>query len=336
MIVFNYNFRQDTVMEKEDKVVLVTGGAGYIGSALVQSLLQENYEVVVLDNLINGQKELLPKEVDFIEGDILNKENLTRLFSDYKFDSIFHLAAKKAVGESEIEPYQYYQNNVQGTLNLLEVMANFAVEKIVFSSTAAVYKEDHKALPIVERSDLLPINVYGHTKLIAEQMIQHYFRLGKIKHYTIFRYFNVAGDCGLQYQDQNAKNVFPILAQAYKSQGAFKVFGNDYATSDGTCVRDYIHVNDIVSAHLQALKGNYDGAFNLGNTHGFSVLELIKEFSAVTGKTITVQEEGRRLGDPAYLVADAQLAKETLGWRPQYDLKSMVESTLKAEGFFES
>ena len=312
------------------KTILVTGGAGYIGSACVAELNRQGHKVVVFDNLSTGQAQALPKNVLVTIGDITNKDALRQLCQKYNFSAVVHCAAKKAVGESEQNPSLYFYTNLLGSLNVLSVMEEFVIPQIVFSSTAAVYAPPRNLKAVSEDSPLEPVNVYGYSKLMVEQLIREYARLGKIKQYTIFRYFNVAGDAGLLYQERNAQNVFPLLASAITSGQTFYIFGEDYETKDGTGVRDYIHLNDLVRAHLLALEGEFSGTFNLGSGSGFSVRELINEFEAASGAKLKVEITKRRAGDPASLVAHSSLAQQQLHWQPKSTLKDMVKSTLAA------
>lgn len=310
------------------KTILVTGGAGYIGSACVDFLNREGHKVIVFDNLSNGQKDKLPAGVELVLGDITKAEEVLTVCQKYNFDTVIHCAAKKAVGESEINPSLYFYNNVLGSLNVLSAMEQCKIPQIIFSSTAAVYQPSPLQLPVKETDSLEPVNVYGRTKLMVEEMIKDYARLGKINSYTIFRYFNVAGDVGLGYQEKNAQNVFPLLANAVTQGEEFSIFGTDFDTPDGTGVRDYIHLLDLVNAHSLALEKEINGVFNLGTGKGYSVRELVNTFSKVANKTMNVKEVSRRPGDPAMLTADASKALSKLGWQPVHTLEEMVESTL--------
>ncbi len=312
------------------KTILVTGGAGYIGSACVASLTAQGHEVIVFDDFSTGQRMLLPDSVRVVTGSVTDKEALHNLVSQHQFATIIHCAAKKAVGESEINPSLYFYTNVVGSLNVLSVMAEFGIPQIIFSSTAAVYAPSATNEPVTEKSPLNPPNVYGQTKLMVEQMINEYARLGKIKQYTIFRYFNVAGDAGLGYCERKAQNVFPLLASSLRTGQVFSIFGDDFATKDGTGVRDYIHLSDLVRAHELALLGEESGTFNLGSGVGYSVRELIHEFEQVSGQKLNTKLAPRRAGDPASLVAKADLVKAKLGWEAKSTLKDMVRSTLVA------
>ena len=271
------------------KTILVTGGAGYIGSACVAELYNQGHEVVVFDNLSTGQIKTLPKDVTVVVGDITEKDALRQICQQYSFSAVIHCAAKKAVGESEQKPSLYFNTNLLGSLNVLSVMEEFSIPQIIFSSTAAVYAPPLNTEAVSEDSLVEPVNVYGHSKLMVEQLIREYARLRKIKQYTIFRYFNVAGDAGLQYQEMNAQNVFPLLAATITSKQMFYIFGDDYETRDGTGVRDYIHLNDLVRAHLLALAGEVSGIFNLGSGSGFSVRELICGFEVASGLKLKVE-----------------------------------------------
>lgn len=307
--------------------ILVTGGAGYIGSAFVKLAVQDN-EVIVLDNLSKGKIELVDKKAKFYHADLTNKLALEKIFSENKIDAVVHFAAYKAVGESMKDAVKY-SGNIAGTMNLLNAMVKFNVNKIVFSSSAAVYglpKEDVAN----EETKLEPINFYGFTKLECERIIEWYNQVHKIN-FICLRYFNVAGDAGLKYQDPEAENVFPIIMETISGKRKeFTIFGEDYNTSDGTCVRDYIHINDLVQAHLLAIKSNYNGPINLGTGNGFSVKSLVEEFIKITGKKFPYKFGPRRAGDPACLVASNKKAKEILGWQPKFTIQEMIKSTFDA------
>lgn len=266
-----------------------------------------------------------------VVGSLLDEAALASLFSSSAYDAVIHCAAKKAVGESEEQPARYFRNNVVGTLNLLTAMSEHGVPKMVFSSTAAVYSPSN-AVPFTESATLAPASVYGSSKLIAETLITEFHRTGKLASYAILRYFNVAGDAGLMYREDAAQNVFPFLARALESGAPFKQYGSDYETKDGSGVRDYIHLADLVDAHVGALTISESGVFNLGTGTGYSVKELIHMFESVAGKKLVVSEEARRAGDVGTVVADASRARTALGWEPKRTLEDMVRSTIAVYG----
>lgn len=312
--------------------ILVVGGGGYIGSACVDALIKADYEVLVFDNFSTGQKDKINQKAKVITGDLLNNQDLKNLDEVCKIENIsavIHFSAKKAVGESEINPTLYFQNNVVGSLNLFKIITERQIPKIIFSSTAAVYQESKEEKPLTEGDTLSPLSVYGQTKLIIEDTIQAYFRTKKIPHFSILRYFNVAGDAGLNFQEQNPQNVFPIIANKIKSETEFEIFGNDYSTKDGTCIRDYIHLKDLVAGHIKALESEKNGIYNLGTGEGYSVLDLVETFNEVLGKNIKVKNSPRRQGDPAVVLANSDKAKEELNWKPKHTLREMVEDTLR-------
>lgn len=312
--------------------ILVTGGAGYIGSHTVAALLERGEEVVVLDNLQTGHREALLGG-KLYEGDLRDKEILAKLFSENKIDAVIHFAANSLVGESMQNPGKYYDNNVFGTLSLLEAMKDAGVKKIVFSSTAATYGEPEK-VPIEESDRTEPTNVYGETKLMMERMMSWFDKVLGIK-YVSLRYFNAAGahasgKIGEDHQPES--HLIPLVLQtALKQRKQIAIFGDDYATEDGTCIRDYIHVSDLADAHLRAVdylrKGEESNVFNLGNGQGFSVKQVIETAKEVTGLDIPVVMEARRAGDPAVLVASSHKARTVLGWEPKYtDLAEVIKS----------
>lgn len=315
--------------------ILVCGGAGYIGSHTVRQLTRAGYEVIVLDNLIKGHLPAIEK-TPFIQADITDKPALERVFRENKIDAVMHFAAHSLVGESMARPDIYYRNNVAGTLNLLEVMSNTGVEYLIFSSTAAVYGEPVK-VPIPEEHPTIPTNPYGATKLAVEEMLRWFGQAYGLK-YISLRYFNAAGadpagDIGEDHSPET--HLIPlVLKAALGLVPEIKIFGTDYPTPDGTCIRDYIHVTDLADAHVLALEklagGSDSAAYNLGNGSGFSVREVIKTAEEVVGKPIPVVEGERRPGDPAVLVASAEKAGRELGWRPKYsDLKTIIYTAWK-------
>jgi len=315
------------------KRILVTGGAGYIGSATVEALVQAGHQVVVFDNLATGQKDKIHSEATLVEGDITTISDVETVFSSYQFDAVIHFAAKKSVAEGQREPATYFKNNVLGTLNVLTCMEKYQVPQIVFSSTAAVYKAiDAPEFSFTEESEVSPSSVYGQSKLMSETLIKEFYNTKKISQYSLLRYFNVAGDSGLQYREDTAQNVFPLIARAIEQKQTFNIYGDDYDTKDGTGIRDYIHLADLVDAHLKALNSSVSGVFNLGTNTGYSVQDLVQTFQTVAGQDITVEIQPRRPGDIGTVVADATKAKADLDWKPTRDLTAMVESTVSVYG----
>ncbi|GIO40254.1 UDP-glucose 4-epimerase GalE [Paenibacillus apis] len=301
--------------------ILVTGGAGYIGSHTVAELLAQGKEVVVIDNLQTGHRGALLGG-KLYEGDLRDKELLAKLFSENQIEAVIHFAANSLVGESMKDPVKYYDNNVYGTLCLLEAMHAADVRKIVFSSTAATYGEPEK-VPIEETDATNPTNVYGETKLTMERMMAWFDQVLGIK-YVALRYFNAAGahESGKIGEDHTPEShLIPLILQAALGQRpSIQVFGDDYNTPDGTCVRDYIHVGDLADAHLRAveylIQGHDSNVFNLGNGQGFSVKEVIAKVKEVTGRDFPVVVTPRRDGDPAVLIASSDKARTVLGWQP--------------------
>lgn len=312
--------------------ILVTGGAGYIGSHTVAELLERGEEVVVIDNLLTGHRESLLGG-KLYEGDLRDKELLDRLFAENKIDAVIHFAASSLVGESMKDPVKYFDNNVYGTLCLLEAMQKAGVDKIVFSSTAATYGEPEK-VPIEEADRTEPANVYGETKLTMERMMAWFDKVLGMR-YVALRYFNAAGahESGKIGEDHRPEShLIPLVLQtALKQRESIAVFGEDYPTEDGTCIRDYIHVSDLADAHVRAVhylrSGSASGVFNLGNGTGFSVKQVIETAKEVTGREIPVTIQERRAGDPAVLVASSDRARSVLGWNPsRTDLKDIIQS----------
>ncbi|KJE25818.1 UDP-glucose 4-epimerase GalE [Geobacillus thermoleovorans] len=304
-------------------MILVCGGAGYIGSHAVYRLIEKGENVVVVDNLQTGHKEAVHREAVFCEGDIRDREFLREVFRRHDIEAVIHFAANSLVGESMEEPLKYYDNNVYGTQVLLEVMKEFGVKQIVFSSTAAVYGEP-KQIPIVETDPTEPTNAYGETKLAMEKMMKWADRAYGIRSISL-RYFNVAGAYGTTIgEDHNPEtHLIPLILKVPLGQREeILIFGDDYDTPDGTCIRDYIHVLDLVDAHFLALEKLRNGAasdvYNLGNGNGFSVKEVIEAARQVTGHPIPARVMSRRPGDPARLVASSEKAKRELGWNPKY------------------
>jgi UDP-glucose 4-epimerase len=312
--------------------ILVTGGAGYIGSHTVAELLEKGEEVVVVDNLQTGHREAVLGGT-FYQADIRDSDAMDRIFAKHEIEAVIHFAANSLVGESVEKPLKYYDNNVYGSQKLMEVMVKHGVRKIVFSSTAAVYGEPQR-VPIDEHDLTVPTNPYGDTKLAMEKMFRWGDRAHGIKSISL-RYFNAAGahPNGLIGEDHNPEtHLIPVILQVpLGKRDAISVFGDDYPTEDGTCIRDYIHVTDLANAHYLALMRLRDkeesGIYNLGNGQGFSVKQVIEVTRRVTGHAIPAKVSPRRAGDPAVLVASSERARSELGWKPQYaDLEKIVET----------
>jgi UDP-glucose 4-epimerase len=304
--------------------VLVTGGAGYIGSAAVRELVKK-HDVIVVDNLSKGLRRLVDKKAGFRKLDLVDKR-LDSVFDG--IDAVIHFAGYKAVGESMQDAVKY-SDNIAGTINLLNCMVRHKVKKIVFSSSAAVYGMPDVDL-IAEDASTRPINFYGYTKLAIEELLAWYGKVHGIRHIAL-RYFNVAGDAGLSYLDPAPENIFPIIMEVITGKREkLTVFGNDYATPDGTCVRDYIDINDLVRAHVLALEADYDGVVNLGSGTGVSVKELVDASIKVSGVKFRSEMGPRRPGDPARLVASNKRAQEVLKWKPEKTISDMLRSTLAA------
>ncbi|WP_413200140.1 UDP-glucose 4-epimerase GalE [Nostoc piscinale] len=313
-------------MSPQKPSILVTGGAGYIGSHTVLALKQAGYDVVILDNLVYGHRELVEQvlQVELVVGDTNDRPLLDELFKTRNFAAVMHFSAYAYVGESVTDPAKYYRNNVVGTLTLLEAMLAASIHKFVFSSTCATYGVP-EVVPIPENHPQDPINPYGATKLMVERILADFDVAYNLKSVR-FRYFNAAGanPDGLLGEDHNPEtHLIPlILLTALGKRESISIFGTDYPTPDGTCIRDYIHVNDLADAHVLGLEyllqGGDSEVFNLGNGNGFSVREVIAAAESVTGLSIPVQECDRRPGDPPVLIGSSEKARKILGWRSQY------------------
>ncbi len=312
--------------------ILVIGGAGYIGTHMVKQLLSRNYAVVTLDNLSTGHQALLPGGV-FIQGDLGDGPLLKRLFRDHRIDAVMHFAAFSLVGESVQQPIKYYQNNIAQTIGLIQTMLENRLDKFIFSSSAAVYGEPEE-IPIAEEHPCRPTNPYGETKHVIEEILSACSSAYGLRSISL-RYFNAAGaddagDIGELHEPET--HLIPLVLKAAASgHEAIRIFGTDYPTPDGSAVRDYIHVNDLVHAHILALeallKGTASTCYNLGNSKGYSVREVIALSQKVTGRRIPVLESGRRQGDPAALVASSEKIKRELGWQPEYeDLETIIKT----------
>jgi UDP-glucose 4-epimerase len=310
--------------------VIVTGGAGYIGATTVQSLLDSGHEVIVYDNLAKGHREAVPDLVEFVQGDIADRDRLDRLFTQRRPEAVLHFAALIEAGESMKVPERYFRNNSASTLTLLESMLANGIQKFILSSTAALYGEPER-IPIQEDDPLKPTNAYGESKLLVERMLAWFNRIHGLR-YASLRYFNAAGSNGRTGElHQPESHLIPLILQAASGQRpAISIFGTDYPTEDGTCIRDYIHVSDLADAHvlaLEALAANDKLIYNLGNGRGFSVRQVIEAARQVTGKDIKAIETGRRAGDPAVLVASSARIKKELKWNPSHaDLEQIIAS----------
>lgn len=315
--------------------VLVTGGAGYIGSHFVRYLTENSHEVIVLDNLSRGHIESINENAVFELADLMNKDSLDQVIKKHEPDAIVHFAAFAYVGESVEKPEMYYENNVVGSFNLITAAVQNGIKKFVFSSTCSLYGNPVR-VPIAEDQMPNPINPYANTKFIIEKMLSDY-ELSHGMRYVALRYFNAAGahpsgEIGESHDPE--PHLIPIVLQtALGKRNNVMVFGKDYDTPDGTCIRDYIHVIDLADAHLKALeyleKGNHSNIFNLGTGEGNSVLEIINKAITITQKEITFEVVERRAGDPARLVADNKKAKEVLGWIPKFRIEEIIETAWK-------
>ncbi len=310
--------------------ILVCGGAGYVGSHTAHALRDAGYDCVILDNLSKGHREAV-EGFDLIQGDLWDTELLNRIFEQYKIDGVIHFAAFSLVGESVTKPLDYYENNVGATHNLLKAMLAHGVNKIVFSSTAATYGEPER-IPIKETDRTFPTNPYGETKLAIEKMFKWSDAAYGLK-YVCLRYFNAAGaqpDGEIGEDHSPETHLIPLVLQtALGKRDCIKIFGDDYDTKDGTCVRDYVHVCDLASAHILALQrlinGGESGIFNLGSSTGFSNLEVIETARRVTGINFKSEMAPRRPGDPAVLVASSDAARSELGWKPtRSDIETII------------
>lgn len=322
-------------MTNSEKKILVVGGAGYIGAHMVRQLIKARRDVVILDNLSTGSPKLI-HDGEFVRGNLGDVTLLNRLFTEHAFDAVMHFAAFSQVGESMGQPMKYYRNNLAETIVLLDAMVRHDVKRFIFSSTAAVYGEP-VGIPITEDHPCTPTNPYGNTKLAVERMLADCDAAYGLK-YTALRYFNAAGadesgEIGELHDPET--HLIPIVLKAASGQiEHIQVFGTDYPTTDGTCIRDYVHVNDLARAHLLALDallgGGQSAVYNLGSSSGYSVKEVIAKAQAVTGKKIPVIEAQRRPGDPATLVASSEKIKRDLGWKPGYgDLETIIRTAWK-------
>jgi UDP-glucose 4-epimerase len=312
--------------------VLVTGGAGYIGAHVAAELLNEGYSVRIYDDFSNGlHRRVDGKFRDIVEGDIQDREKLIQAM--HGIDAVIHLAAKKAVEESVQNPLKYYENNVGGTLNLLAAMSVKGVKKIVFSSSAAVYSPNDKDA-IEETDPTVPLSPYGATKLLSEELISSVGGAEKISNISL-RYFNVVGSALPEFGDNSKDNLVPKVFLALKSGKRPEIYGTDYPTKDGTCIRDYIHVGDLAKSHVAALKKTESGfvssVYNVGSGNGYSVREMMDQISKTLGRDINPEESPARSGDSPKLIASTKKIERELGWKPTATLKEMIDSSWQAE-----
>jgi UDP-glucose 4-epimerase len=316
------------------KHILVVGGAGYIGSHVVRQLKQAGYLPIIFDNLSTGHKASIKDDI-FVWGDVRNAHDLDRVFQNYPIEGVMHFCAKSLVGESMEKPEIYFENNVEGGHQLLKSMVAHNVKSIIFSSTAATFGQPEES-PITESTPQRPTNPYGESKLIFEKMLQWYDVAHGVKSVAL-RYFNAAGadelgDIGEDHTPET--HLLPIVFQVLNGQrDALTIYGDDYPTPDGTCIRDYIHIKDLGQAHILGLKYVFDerksNAFNLGNGAGFSVKEIVTQTEKLTGKSVKTVIGARRPGDPAMLIASSEKIKRELGWTPQYSLPKIIETASK-------
>jgi UDP-glucose 4-epimerase len=311
--------------------VLITGAAGYIGSVVTREVVKEANLAIAFDNLTKGHRQAVGPGVELVPGDLTDRESLERVFQSHKIDAVIHLAAESVVASSTSDPGRFFQVNTVGGLNLLEFMMKHGVSRLIFSSSAAVYGNPTKQ-PIAEDDPKLPINPYGESKLMFERILDWYGRAHGLQ-FVILRYFNAAGasrDLGEDH-DPETHLIPNVLKAALGQREEIRIFGNDYPTEDGSCVRDYVHVLDIARAHIiplkSAEKNRANKAFNLGSNQGHSVFEVVETARRVTGREIKTKLYPRRPGDPAVLIADAKLAKSELGWQPEFsNLEDIIES----------
>ncbi|MDP1879715.1 MAG: UDP-glucose 4-epimerase GalE [Parachlamydiaceae bacterium] len=317
------------------KNILITGGAGYIGSHISEMLFKKGFNTFILDNLSRGHQNTLLNGF-FIHGDVGDEALLDQIFEQHSIDAVMHFAAFIDVGESVREPYRYYLNNVTQTLTLLNCMVKHKINYLIFSSTAAIF--GHPLSPLIDETHVChPINPYGRTKLMIEKMLNDFHDAYGLK-YCCLRYFNAAGGdpCGkIKYFQARPSNLIPIALRSILTKSPMTIFGTDYPTSDGTCIRDYIHIDDLGRAHILALEKLWNSGssynYNLGNGKGYSVKEVIQSVENVTNQKLTVIHGCRRLGDPPILMANSQLAEKELGWVPQFQLLDiMVEHAWNA------
>lgn len=314
--------------------ILVTGGAGYVGSVVVEKLLDNGQSVVVLDNLQQGHSQALFSQAEFIHGDIRDKDTLANLFHKNRFDAVMHIAAETLVEFSMTDPRRYFESNVTASINLINAMLEHEVNRIVFSSSASVYGHPQTS-PCHEQQPKVPANSYGESKLMFEHVLEWYGKAYEIRHISL-RYFNAAGATTKLGEDHHPEtHLIPnVLRVALGHHEYVNVFGSDYETPDGSCIRDFVHVRDIANAHVLALthldNSVHSSAYNLGNSRGYSVTEVIEAARKLTGAHIRTKANPRRSGDPATLIAESSLARHELDWKPEYsELDQIIESAWK-------
>ena len=303
--------------------ILVTGGAGYIGSIVVEELIKKYHSVLIIDNLQEGHRESVSPTAEFYEGDVGNKKLIEKIFTEHNIDAVLHFAAETTIDYSMTDPSLYFRNNVVNGISLLDVMLKHDCKQFIFSSTAAIFGEP-RYTPIDEKHHQSPVNAYGESKLMFEKVLDWYNKAYGLK-FNAFRYFNAAGASEKLGEDhRHESHLIPVIINSILKQNqheGFQIFGNDYTTRDGTCIRDYVHVLDLAQAHilgLDNLNKNPKGKYNLGNGKGFSNLEIVKTVEKVSRKKIYYSFGDRRKGDPAILVASSDLAKNELGWEPEF------------------
>lgn len=312
------------------KKILVTGGAGYIGSICVEELLNSEFEVAVLDNLSEGHRNAIDQRAIFFQGDLADRSFLRTAFESWKPDAVMHFAANALVGESMENPSKYFRNNVSAGINLLDAMVENDVKHFVFSSTCATFGIP-EAVPIAENHPQNPINPYGESKLMFEKILRWYDEVHGLRHVAL-RYFNAAGASEKFGEDHRIEtHLIPnVLRVALGQRESVDILGTDYETPDGTCIRDYIHIRDLAAAHILALRVEHSARYNLGTGGGTSVLEIINTCREVTGKSIPAVEKPRRAGDPPKLIAASEKIQKELGWAPRFqDVKTIIESAWK-------
>ena len=317
------------------KKILVAGGAGYIGSACAEYLLDRDYEVVVFDALFTGHRDAVDPRARFVHGDLADRDALIALCKKEKFDAVMHFAAFSLVGESMQNPSKYFRNNLASAINLADAAVESGVQSFVFSSTAATFGIPDE-MPISEHASQLPINPYGESKLCFEKVLHWYSEVYGLK-YAALRYFNAAGATALHGEDHRPEShLIPLVLQTIRGKREkFMLFGDDYDTPDGSCIRDYIHILDLAQAHEKALYAGESGHYNLGTGNGLSVFEIVRAAEAVTGKKVNLEVAPRRPGDPPRLIACSDRARKELGWQPQFeDAETIIESAWKWQQLF--